>query len=83
MPTNLISELETPCRWFGMGKCCVEGVLYDASTKQMATLEGSPVFCPACGGNGHILSKAGEQLVEMIWRRLQRKVFEIVTKVQG
>ncbi len=80
---NLISEFETPCRFYDSSGYCDHGVLYDARTQEMCRLEGTPIYCHACDGTGYILTKVGEQLMDMIWRRLERKVYDAVREVTG
>jgi hypothetical protein len=74
----LISEFERPCRWFNSAGYCDGGIVYDAHTHKMAMVDESPVFCPVCEGQGYILTKLGEQFVDMIWRRLQAKMYSAI-----
>jgi hypothetical protein len=74
----LISEFERTCRWFNSAGYCDGGFVYDAHTHKMVLLENSPVFCPACEGEGAILTKLGKQFMDMAWRRLQKKMYAAI-----
>jgi hypothetical protein len=74
----LISEFERTCRWFNSAGYCNGGIVYDAHTHKMVMLDELPLYCPICEGNGTILTKLGEQFMEMAWRRIQGKMYAAI-----
>lgn len=84
---NEIGQFEVFCMYRSDAAHCENGELhtntlgrvtwdninfYDAYP--VVLLEGLPVKCPACHGQGFILTKSGEQLIEMLWRHLEPRV---------
>ena len=74
----LMNEFECRCSWFNPAAYCNGGALYDSHTHAAVMLGDTPVLCPACEGQGHILTKTGEMFMEMIWRRLQGKMYAAI-----
>lgn len=72
------SEFETRCCWFNPAGYCNGGVVCDIHTHKMVMLDKQPIYCPICEGQGSVLTKLGEQFMEMAWRRLQKKMYAAI-----
>lgn len=83
---NEIQQFESPCHYRLDGMYCSSGHLYimepGNEMAKLATMEEVPMRCPACNGLGFILSPAGVQLVDMIWRHLERRVVDLVNELR-
>ncbi len=79
---NEIPQFEVICRYREGNMYCSGGFVYAFEPgNEMAMLgevEGEPMKCPRCGGIGRILTPAGKQLVEMVWRHLEARVAELI-----
>ena len=80
---NEIPQFETRCNYRADGMYCWRGNLYiirldNEERADPATVEGVPVKCPACKGKDYILTPAGKELVEMLWRHLEPKIVELI-----
>lgn len=79
---NEIAQFEIQCSYREEGLYCSNGVLYAFEPgNQMASLakfDDEVVKCPRCKGLGKILTLAGEQIVEMVWRHLEPRVIETI-----
>lgn len=76
---NEISQFESPCHYQDGDMYCSNGNIYIFEPgRQMASLAvlksgsqvESTIKCPACKGRGYVLTPAGQQLVEMVWRHI-------------
>ncbi len=83
---NEIPQFEVPCHYHEGKMYCSDGHLYvmepDNQMASLATMEDGPVRCPACNGLGYILTPAGQQLVDMVWRHLERRVADLVQEIK-
>ena len=83
---NEISQFESPCHYRAEKMYCSNGHLYvmepDNQMATLATMDDGPVKCPACNGVGYILTPAGSQLIEMIWRHLERRVTDQILSLK-
>jgi len=83
---NEIPQFETRCTYRSEKMYCWRGNLYvaradddeAADRADPATVEGVPVKCPACKGKDYILTPAGKELVEMLWRHLEPRIVELI-----
>lgn len=79
---NEIPQFESPCRYRDGEMYCSHGVIYVFEPgREMATvamMDSQVLRCPACKGEGHVLTPAGEQLIDMIWRWIEPKIEELL-----
>lgn len=82
---NEIGQFESPCHYHDGRMHCTSGYLYvmepGNEMATLATMEGGALRCPACNGLGYILTPAGIQLIEMIWRHLERRVVDLIRDI--
>jgi hypothetical protein len=91
MSVNAIAEYEVKCRYAETGIGCFRGHLYQLGPANpedpnrpphgeaiMVLVEGEYVKCPCCNGTGLILTPAGTQLVEVLWRHIEPKVVDLI-----
>jgi hypothetical protein len=83
---NEISQFEVPCHYHEGKMYCSLGWLYvmepDNQMATLAIMDEVPLKCPACNGVGYILLPAGEQLIEMIWRHLEKRVTDQILTIK-
>jgi len=83
---NEISQFEVACKYRDGKMYCSGGHLYvlepDNSMATLAVMDDGPIRCPACDGKGYILTPAGEQLIDMIWRHTERRVTDLVHELR-
>jgi hypothetical protein len=83
---NEIAQFESVCHYRSNGMYCSHGWLYvmepGNEMAKLATLEEIPLRCPACKAPGYILTPAGTQLIEMIWRHLERRIVDAINEIK-
>lgn len=65
---------------------CSHGHIYvmepDNQMASLALFEDTPLTCPACKGMGYILTPAGKQLIDMVWRHLERPITGLIQEIK-
>ena len=83
---NEIAQFEVPCHYRNGHMYCSSGHIYvmepGNEMASLAMMEDGPVKCPACTGVGYILTPSGKQLVEMVWRHMERRVADLVQDIK-
>jgi hypothetical protein len=83
---NEIAQYEIPCRYRDGNMYCSSGHIYvmepESTMAALALMEEAPLKCPCCKGSGHILTTEGEQLVEMMWRHLERRIADLIQEIK-
>jgi hypothetical protein len=83
---NEIGQFESPCRYRDGSMYCSNGHIYvmqpNSDMAVLATMDGAAVKCPACKGIGYILTPAGIQLVQMMWRHLEHPMTELILELR-
>jgi hypothetical protein len=83
---NEISQFEVPCSYRSGGMYCSSGHIYvmepGGEIAVLAKMEDGPVRCLRCEGVGYILTPMGKQLIEMMWRHMERRVADLVEEIK-